>query len=85
MMSRTAEIINALRKQHKLTQQHMADMLGISRITLNSLENGRSLPGPKTALKIEQHLSYNARSLMLAGLDDQLDQHRAKTGEVSAH
>jgi putative transcriptional regulator len=80
MTTRAAEIIYALRKQHKLTQQHMADLLGLSRITLNTIENGRSLPGAKTALKIEEKLGYNARELMLACVDDQLDHHRANPG-----
>ncbi len=46
-----------LRKQHKVSQQAMAEHLGISRATLNALENGRSGDiGVRKVMKILDYL-----------------------------
>lgn len=46
--------IEALRNQHQLTQQDLADLLEISRQTVSSLENGRYNPSLGLAFKISR-------------------------------
>jgi len=54
--------IARLRKNKKLTQQALADYAGISRATLNALENGRvGDVGTRKLLKIVDLLGYEIR------------------------
>lgn len=46
--------IEALRNQHQLTQQDLADLLDVSRQTVSSLENGRYNPSLGLAFKISR-------------------------------
>lgn len=46
--------IEALRNQHQLTQQDLADLLEVSRQTVSSLENGRYNPSLGLAFKISR-------------------------------
>jgi transcriptional regulator with XRE-family HTH domain len=51
-----------LRKQQKLTQQQLADYCGLSRATLNALENGRPGDvGTRKLIKILDLLGYELR------------------------
>jgi len=46
--------IRAIRKEQKLTQEELADKLGISRQSIISVESGKSLPSLSLALQISQ-------------------------------
>lgn len=51
------QTISTLRQQHGASQQKMAEHLGISRATINALENGRSGDiGIKKVMKILDYL-----------------------------
>lgn len=51
--------IASLRKQQKVSQQTMADHLGVSRATINALENGRAGDvGVRKVMKILDYLGY---------------------------
>ncbi|MCP4255494.1 MAG: helix-turn-helix transcriptional regulator [Candidatus Scalindua sp.] len=47
-----ATFIPKCRKKYGLTQQDLADKVGVSKTTIYTIENGRSLPKIKLALKI---------------------------------
>lgn len=42
MQSKTAEMIYQFRKQNNITQQHLADVIGVSVGTVSKWENGVS-------------------------------------------
>lgn len=45
----------ALRSEHRLTQADLAQRLGVSRQTINSIETGRFEPSLTLALRIARH------------------------------
>jgi putative transcriptional regulator len=47
--------IHKLRLQHKLSQQELADAIGVSRKTISTVETGRFTPSVVIALKIAAH------------------------------
>lgn len=51
--------LSLLRREQKLSQQNLADHVGISRATINALENGRAGDvGVRKVLKIIDYLGY---------------------------
>jgi len=44
--------IRVHRAEHRMSQQDLADAIGVSRKTINTIENGRFVPTAITALKI---------------------------------
>ena len=46
-----------------ITQQHLADAIGVSRNTINSIESGRYVPSTVLALKIERYFGKPADSI----------------------
>ncbi|MAJ69868.1 MAG: transcriptional regulator [Alteromonadaceae bacterium TMED7] len=49
--------IHKLRQQHKLSQQELADAIGVSRKTISTVETGRFTPSVVIALKIAAHFN----------------------------
>ena len=47
--------IHKLRLQHKISQQELADAIGVSRKTISTVETGRFTPSVVIALKIATH------------------------------
>ncbi len=57
---------NALRlarAQNNMTQQELADKIGVSRQTINSIETGRYVPSTVLALKLAKMLSSQVEAL----------------------
>ena len=57
---------NALRlarAQNNITQQELADKIGVSRQTINSIETGRYVPSTVLALKLAKMLSSQVEAL----------------------
>ncbi|MCP3741431.1 helix-turn-helix transcriptional regulator [Rossellomorea sp. BNER] len=52
-----------LRKQRKLTQKQVADVLGISEVYVRKIERGDSNPGRDTMLKFQQLYQYDPNEL----------------------
>ena len=50
-------------KPKRLSQQQLADMIGIDRTYLNSIENRRIKPGKKTLYVIRKFLNENGKNL----------------------
>ncbi|MFZ8168681.1 helix-turn-helix transcriptional regulator [Alteromonas macleodii] len=49
--------IHKLRLQHKISQQGLADAIGVSRKTISTVETGRFTPSVVIALKIAEYFA----------------------------
>ena len=47
------------RMDHELTQQQLADLIGIDRTYVNMIENGRRMPGKATLYRMIKFFSEN--------------------------
>lgn len=52
-----------LRKKKGLTQTELADMLGIKQSTVAMWENGKSMPGTNTLIRLADILDVDMRTL----------------------
>jgi putative transcriptional regulator len=50
---------------NKITQQKLAEMVGVSRQTINSIEHGKYVPSTILAIKIAKVLKKKVESLFL--------------------
>ena len=55
-----------LRSEHRLTQEDLASLLGVSRQTINSIETGRFEPSLSLALKIAVHFKCPVETIFSA-------------------
>lgn len=62
------ERLRKIRTDHKLTQQNIADVLGIDRTTYTVYEIGVATPSPATLVKLAQ--IYNVTVGYLIGVED---------------
>ena len=53
-----------------ITQQQLADAIGVSRNTINSIESGKYVPSTVLALKIARYFSKPADSIFTLEEDD---------------
>lgn len=60
--------LREIRKEHKLTQQNIADVLGIDRTTYTVYELGTTTPSPSTLVKLSQ--IYNVTVGYLLDVED---------------
>ena len=49
--------IHKLRLQHKISQQELADAIGVSRKTISTVETGRFTPSVVIALKMAEYFA----------------------------
>ena len=47
--------IRVYRAEHRITQQELADFIGVTRKTISTIEVGRFIPSTIIALKIARH------------------------------
>lgn len=57
-MSKDRKWLREVREEKELTQEHLAEKLGITRQHIGMLENGISSPSPKLAKKIASILGF---------------------------
>ena len=57
--------IEAIRKQHKISQQELADALEVTRQTISSLENGRYNPSITLAFKIAKFFNMSIEEIFI--------------------
>ena len=58
-MQTFAEQLNAVRKEHHITQEQLAQELNVSRTTISRWESGKVLPDIETIKHLSQVLNYN--------------------------
>jgi len=63
-MSEFAERLKQSRQRKKVTQQQIADILGIDRTTVTHWEKGRNTPNPNQLAKIASYLGVSADYLL---------------------
>ena len=64
--------IQALRKERKITQQELADVLGVTRQTIISLENGKYKASLVLAHKISQFFGMTIEDIFIFEEDENL-------------
>lgn len=57
--------LEELRKQHGIRQEELADLLGVSRQTIGSLENGRYNPSIILAFRIARFFGLTIEQIFL--------------------
>lgn len=55
--------IRVERARHDLTQQQLADLVGVTRKTINTVETGKFIPSTVLALKLAQALHTRVEDL----------------------
>lgn len=60
-------IIEKLRNEHNIKQEDFAKMLGVSRQTISSLENGRYNPSITLAYKISKYFNLTIEEVFDCG------------------
>ena len=63
MSERLANRIKAEREKEALTQAALAEMVGVSRKTINTVENGVFIPSATLAIKLAQALGVSVEQL----------------------
>jgi len=76
------ERLRTIRKEHKLTQQNIADVLGIDRTTYTVYELGTTTPSPATLVKLSQ--IYNVTVGYLIGVEENNPELRKSSKSFSA-
>lgn len=64
----TERLVNTLRvqrAQHNLTQEQLADLVGVSRKTINTIERGIFVPSTVLALKLARVLQTSVEELFI--------------------
>lgn len=57
--------IRVERAEMRITQQQLAEAVGVSRQTINAIESGRFLPSTPLALKIARHFGKPVESIFI--------------------
>ena len=55
--------IRVSRAELRITQQQLADAIGVSRQTVNAIESGRFIPSTVLALRIAQHFNKSVEEV----------------------
>lgn len=55
--------IRVARAEERMTQQQLADAVGVSRQTINAIESGKFVPSTVLALKIAQNFSKSVEEI----------------------
>ena len=63
MADRLVNRLRELRVEHDLTQAMLADLIGVSRKTINTVENGVFIPSTLLALKLARALGCPVESI----------------------
>lgn len=55
--------IRVYRAEHRITQQELADFVGVTRKTISTIEVGRFVPSTIIALKIARHFGVSVEEI----------------------
>ena len=61
--------LEEIRKKSNYTQEELADKLGVSRQTINSLENGKYNPSIQLAFKLAKFFNLSIEALFIFEVD----------------
>ena len=56
--------IRVARAEERMTQQQLADAVGVSRQTINAIESGKFVPSTVLALKIAQNVGKSGEEMV---------------------
>lgn len=62
--------IRVARAEERMTQQQLADAVGVSRQTINAIESGKFVPSTVLALKIAQNFGKSVEEIFQLEEDD---------------
>lgn len=68
-MSELANVIAVLRAERQLSQQELADAIGVSRKTISTVETGRFNPSIVIALKLAQYFNVPVEKIFMLNKD----------------
>ena len=54
----------------KISQQYLAEMIGVSRQTINAVESGKYIPSTTLALKIARYIKKPVETIFMLEADD---------------
>ena len=57
--------LEEIRKQRGIKQEELADVMGVSRQTISSLENGRNNPSVILAIKLARYFEMNVEDIFI--------------------
>ena len=69
-MNKIDKLIKEKRIEKGLTQQELANAIGITRNYISDIENGRYTPSLKTAIKLASYLDLNLNLLTKSEIQD---------------
>ena len=78
-----AENLKAVRKNHQLSQEDFAELLGVSRQAVSKWELGEGYPEVEKLLVLSQKLNVSIDSLLLNGGDDATPVHGNGSGSLT--
>jgi putative transcriptional regulator len=55
--------IRVFRAEHRITQQELANFVGVTRKTINTIEVGRFIPSTIIALKLARHFGVSVEDI----------------------
>ena len=67
MAEKLVNRLRELRAEHELTQAALAERVGVSRKTINTVENGVFVPSTLLALKLAQALGCSVEAIFSLG------------------
>ena len=63
--------LNVLRAEKKITQQDLADAIGVTRATVNALEKGNYNPSLELAFRLSLYFEKNIHDIFKLGIGEQ--------------
>lgn len=63
--------LHVLRAQRKLTQQALADAIGVTRLTVNSMERGNYNPSLELAFRLSRFFNQDIKDIFKVENDDE--------------
>ena len=60
------------RARHDMTQEHLAELIGVSRQTINSIEKNRYVPSTVLALRLSEIFKLSVNELFILEEEDRV-------------
>ncbi len=66
-MKTIGERIRTIRRKQRISQQELADAVGVHRVTINRIEHDRTASSTSTVMRIAEALGTEAEQLFIEG------------------